>query len=298
MRTIIFGIRKSALAKRQLEEFIAFLENQKLTFKYDVKTIVTQGDKDRTSPLHEMGQGIFTKEIERALLRREIDCAVHSLKDMPVKIEQGTICPCFPPRLDVRDCVIGRRGVEVQVLKGLRIGTGSPRRSEFLKEIESDVEILPLRGNVETRLRKLDNGDYDAIILAACGLKRLGYTDRISRYFDPDQFVPAAGQGIICAQTRLDDDELNGALKKCSSWEAEEASVSERKVLEALGIGCQMPFGVYARFEGENFIITAKFYMGSKKSYVYARRTSLKADRETATADLIRQLKMEMGKES
>ncbi|MBF0484863.1 MAG: hydroxymethylbilane synthase [Candidatus Omnitrophica bacterium] len=169
MRKIIFGIRKSVLARKQLDEFITYLVKNKIIFDYSIKTIQTAGDKDQKSPVAQMGQGIFTKEIERAILNNEIDCAVHSLKDMPVKTEKGTVLTFCGAREDVRDCLVVRKGISANDLKGLRIGTGSPRRNAFLKELEPTVKILQIRGNVDTRLRKLDQGEYDGIVLAACG---------------------------------------------------------------------------------------------------------------------------------
>ena len=294
MRKIIFGIRKSRLAESQLNEFLAYLANNKLNLDYSVKTITVEADKDKVSPACKMGQGIFTKEIERALIQKDIDCAVHSLKDMPVKIEPGTILSCFPVRQDVRDCMVARDGVSRDKLKGLKIGTGSPRRSAFLKEMEQDIEVLPLRGNVDTRLRKMDSGDYDAMVLAVCGLKRLGYINRINRYFDPDIFVPAAGQGIICSQTRNDDNVLNNSLRACSYQDTEQSALLERKVLEALDIGCLKPFGVYARFNGNEFIITAKSYQETSHIYIYEQRKSPRIDSEKVTFDLISFMKQKM----
>jgi hydroxymethylbilane synthase len=292
MRTLIFGIRKSALAQRQLDEFIIFLTRKKLSFNYSVKTLVTKGDQNKTLPVDQMGQGIFTKEIELALLSGEIDCAVHSLKDMPVKIEKGTVLSCFPPRHDARDCLVVPDGVPPKNLKRLRIGTGSPRRTTFLKEIESTAQALPIRGNIDTRLRKLDNGDYDALILAACGLKRLRYESRIAHYFDPAKFVPAAGQGIICSQTRVDDEELNDSLKRLSCVETEKVTRAERKVLTVLGIGCQVPFGVNARFEGEKFFLSSRGYVAAKKIFVEEQRICLATEWEAATDDLAQQMKI------
>ncbi|MBF0486445.1 MAG: hydroxymethylbilane synthase [Candidatus Omnitrophica bacterium] len=297
MRTIVFGIRKSALARRQLEEFIAYLAKNSVTIPHTVKAIQTQGDKDKTSPMDQMGQGIFTKEIERAILSHEIDCAVHSLKDMPVKATAGTVLSFCGPREDVRDCLVLRDGVSGNDLKGLRIGTGSPRREAFLKEIAPSVKLLPIRGNVDTRLRKLDQGDYEGIVLAACGLKRLGYGNRISRYFDPQTFVPAAGQGVICSQTRADDAEINSVLEKCASLDTAQAVAAERKVLEALEVGCHTPFGVYARFDKEQFIISARLYVEHNNRYIAEQRTSSRMDREKVTADLIDGLKKQAGKQ-
>lgn len=292
MRRIIFGIRKSALARRQLDEFMESLVSHNIKLDYEIKTITTSGDKDQTSPVAEMGQGIFTKEIERALLDKEIDCAVHSLKDMPVKTKEGTALSFCLPRQDPRDCLVVKRGLNAESLRGLRVGTGSPRRSAFLKEMEPEIKFLPIRGNVDTRIRKLDQGDYDAIVLAACGLERLGLHSRIHTYLDPETFVPAAGQGIVCSQTRSDDVEINTALKQCASLMTEQTARAERKVLEALEVGCQMPFGVYARFDGERFFITAKIYVEDRKIYVSKQRTSSAADWPKATEELIQDMKM------
>lgn len=297
MRKIIFGIRKSSLAESQLNEFLAYLVSKKLDLDYSVKTILVAADKDKVSKVCEIGQGAFTKEIERALIDNDIDCAVHSLKDMPVKIEPGTALSCFSMRQDVRDCLVVRDGVFRDKLKGLKIGAGSPRRSAFLKEIERGLEVLPLRGNVDTRLRKMDNGDYDALVLAACGLNRLGHANRISRYFDPEIFVPAAGQGIICSQTRSDDHVLNNALRASSCQDTQQSALLERKVLAALEIGCLKPFGVYARFNGEEFIIIAKSYQEASNTYIYEQRKCPRAESEKTTNDLISCLKNKMLKD-
>ncbi|MBF0531969.1 MAG: hydroxymethylbilane synthase [Candidatus Omnitrophica bacterium] len=291
MRTLVFGIRKSALARVQLEEFIAFLAQQNFIFDYCVKTIATAGDQDKKTPLDKMGRGIFTKTIEAALLRGEIDCAVHSLKDMPAELEPGTALSCFPPRQDSRDCLVVRPGVAPEHLAGLRIGTGSPRRAAFLKELESTAQALPVRGNVETRLRKLDKGDYDGLILAAAGLKRLGYAGRVARYFDPEIFVPPAGQGIICGQTRGRDIELNQALRACSCAATGKAAQAERKILTVLNIGCQVPFGVYARFDAEQFCITARGFTAAKQALVSKKQVVPAAQWEAAVDKLINALK-------
>lgn len=295
MRKIIFGIRKSRLALKQLDEFLKHLASKDLNFNYSIKTIMTKADNDQVSPVHEMGQGIFTKEIEQALLRKDIDCAVHSLKDVPVEVAAGTELSCFPEREDPRDCLIAGEDTFVGNLRKLRLGTGSPRREAFLKELEPDLEALPLRGNVDTRVSKMEEGDYDAMVLAACGLKRLGYVNLIRRYFDADTFVPAAGQGVICGQIRRDDAELANALKSCSCQNSESAALAERKVLKGLEIGCQKPFGVYARFEKDEFIIIAKAFLEKSLTYIYERRKCLRQDWEEVTDELIAEMKIRMG---
>jgi hydroxymethylbilane synthase len=288
---IIFGIRESRLAKAQLEEFISYLSENGIHIEYDIKTIKTKGDRDTSAPIDHLGQGIFIKELESELLSGKIDCAVHSLKDMPVNVTDKTALACFPPRSDERDCLVCREGVSPDGLKGASIATGSPRRTAFVKEAEADVKILPLRGNVDTRLRKLEQGDFDAMIIASCGLKRIGCSDRISAYLDSDTFVPAAGQGTICAQVRDNDTELLSALQNVSCEETEQAAISERKVLKELGVGCRMPFGVFARFESNEFVIAAKAYLNDRESpYVYCKQKGPREDYEKVTDDIIKEL--------
>jgi hydroxymethylbilane synthase len=294
MRRVVFGIRKSRLARAQLDEFIAYAAKSGVKMDCAIKTITAKGDRHRDIPIEELGQGIFIKELERELLSGGIDCAVHSLKDMPTDIAHGTLLASFPPRGDERDCLICRDGIAPHQLKGARVAIGCPRRRAFMIEREPDIGILPLRGNVDTRMDKLEKGDFDAMILAACGLKRIGYGGRISEYLDPDAFVPAAGQGAICAQSREDDKELNKILRNPSCYDTVNAVTSERKVLKELGIGCRMPFGVFARFEKDKFYITAKACVSQKASCIYYKMEGHRAEYEKITDILIDRLKNEM----
>lgn len=294
MRKIIFGIRKSRLAHAQLDEFVAYIVSKGLEMEYEIKTVTTKGDLDRETPVEELGQGIFIKELEKELLLKNIDCALHSLKDVPVETAQGTLLSCFPMRGDERDCLVCRDAVSPSRLKDIRVASGSPRRKAFIKELAPAIDDLPLRGNVDTRLRKLDQGEFDAIVLAACGLKRIGKETRISEYFDSDKFVPAAGQGGLSAQTRCGDTELNFALKDISCQDTQKAVQSERRVLRELSIGCRMPFGVFARFEKGEFIITAKMYIEGKDSYIYCRQKGPQAEFEKVTAELIGELEKQI----
>jgi hydroxymethylbilane synthase len=297
MRKIIFGIRKSSLAARQLDEFIAHMGSMKIHFKCEVLAISTGADKKPEAAISDLGVGIFTKELERALLSGEIDCAVHSLKDVPVGIGSGTVLSCFTPRADARDCVVWSPGRSAGGgLKGLRVATGSPRRAAFIRDIEPDIEVMPLRGNVDTRLRKCEAGEFDAMVLAACGLKRLGREDRIGLYLEPDEFVPAAGQGIVCAQTRFDDGELNSVLERASSQETEKAALCERAVIESLGIGCRAAFGVFARFTKDGFSITAKSHSDKTGRYLSHRSGGPAKEHKKLTQELIDFMRREMGK--
>lgn len=295
MRKIIFGIRQSILARTQLNEFISYLVRQGIDMEFEIKRIKTKGDKDRHSPIEELEQGVFIKELERELLAGGIDCAVHSLKDVPVEIANGTVLPCFPPRADERDCLVCGDHTASNRLKGLRVASGSPRRSAFLGEFEPDVKILPLRGNVDTRLKKLENGEFDAMVIAASGLKRIGYEEKISLYFDSDTFVPAAGQGVLCAQTREYDTELNSKLRDVSCRDTELAIESERRVLKELRVGCRLPFGVFARFVDDIFVITAKLYIKEKDSYISCKLKGPRKDTQKMTGDVISKIKEAIG---
>jgi hydroxymethylbilane synthase len=187
---------------------------------------------------------LFTKEIEEALLEGRIDIAVHSLKDMPTAIPQGLQIAATPLREDARDVMIGAMLSEVR--SGGRIGTGSLRRIAQLGALRPDVIAEPVRGNVDTRLRKLDEGQFDAIVLAAAGLRRLGWADRIAEYLSPEVMCPAVGQGSLAIQTRSDG---GAALLACSALNHPEtfsAVSAERAVLSVLGGGCQVPVGAYA----------------------------------------------------
>jgi hydroxymethylbilane synthase len=271
MRKIVFGIRQSRLARTQFEEFISFTAASGLKIDYEVEEIRSKGDRFKSSPIEELGQGIFIKELEERLIAKDIDCAVHSLKDMPVNLTHGTLLSSFCPRADERDCLVCRRGVEPYNLKGKRIAIGSPRRRAFMIEQEHDIDILPLRGNVDTRVKKLEEDEFDAMVLAACGLERIGYGSKISRHFKSDAFVPAAGQGVICSQTREDDRELNTALEKATCHDTARAANSERLVLKELGVGCRAPFGAFARFKEEDFLIDVKFYLQAKRECFYRK---------------------------
>ncbi len=180
-----------------------------------------------------------------------------------------------------------------RVLRALRplrfINHNDPLKS-FVKAIRPDIKIVLLRGNVDTRINKLEKGQFDAMILASCGLKRIGYENRISKYFDPDKFVPAGGQGAICGQVRKDD-ELYKVFSDVSCKDAELSCIAERKVLEELGIGCRKPFGVFARFEKDTFIITAKAYVEKTKSYIYSKRQGPRQAHESLTSEVIEELR-------
>ena len=213
-----------------------------------IDIIKTTGDKITDVPLAKVGtNGLFTKEIEEALLEKRADLAVHSLKDLPTELPQGLVLAAVPPREDPRDAIVGKRIAELP--QGASVGTSSLRRSAQLRRLRPDLLVESVRGNVDTRLRKLDEGRYEAILLAAAGLRRLGWEQRIAEYLEPSVMCPAVGQGALAIETRA-----NGAgFEACRALDhpATHAAVdAERGVLLALGGGCQVPIGAYAVVEG------------------------------------------------
>jgi hydroxymethylbilane synthase len=239
---LTIGSRGSALAVWQANH-VAVLLNA-ISIETRIEIIKTTGDHLQTASLTQAGgRGLFTKEIEQALLDGSIDVAVHSLKDLPTEITPGLTIAAVPERGDPRDVLVGRTLDDLP--HGARVGTSSSRRATQLRYLRPDLAIEPVRGNVDTRLRKLKEGQYDAIVLAAAGLKRLGLEQEIAQILTPDQICPAPGQGALGIQTRGNDpaEEICRGLDHPDSRIAVEA---ERAVLAGLGGGCQLPVGAFA----------------------------------------------------
>jgi hydroxymethylbilane synthase len=206
-----------------------------------IEIIKTTGDKVTDVPLAKVGtKGLFTKEIEEALLDGRADLAVHSLKDLPTELPEGLVLAAVPEREDPRDAVVGRKLAELP--RGARVGTSSLRRTAQLRQLRPDLQVESVRGNLDTRLRKLDEGQYDAILLAAAGLKRLGWGDRIAEILAPEQMCPAVGQGALAIETRAGFEKV----AMLDHADTHTAVAAERAVLASLGGGCQVPIGAYA----------------------------------------------------
>ncbi len=248
---LVIGTRASQLAKQQASEIAAELQQlwagENITV--ETKLIETTGDKILDQPLAQIeGKGVFLKEIERALLQNEIDLAVHSLKDVPTELPSGLKLAALPRRADPRDVLVAEEYENLQELPaGARVGTGSKRRRTQLLQRRSDLEVTSVRGNVDTRLQKLHKQDFQAIVLAAAGLKRLGLSQHISCYFSPCQFVPAAGQGGLAVEIQSDNSWLETQLKKLEDKNTVSCLKAERTLLNRLGGGCHVPIGCYAR---------------------------------------------------
>ena len=251
---LVIGSRGSKLALWQAN----YTKDRLAALGYEcrIDVIQTTGDRFQSGPLKEIGnKGLFTKEIEEALLERRIDLAVHSLKDMPTALPEGLQISATPEREDPRDAIIGARLSELPT--GARIGTGSLRRMAQLAAARPDLAIEPVRGNVDTRLRKLDEGQFHAIVLACAGLNRLGWSHRIAEHLPVDIMCPAVGQGALAIETRADGGEALDACRKLDHEPTHIAITAERAVLDVLGGGCQVPVGAYATVDGTSMHIRA-----------------------------------------
>jgi hydroxymethylbilane synthase len=251
---LTIGSRGSQLALWQARWIQARIESFGMESRIEI--IHTTGDKITDVALSKVGtKGLFTKEIEEALLAGAIDLAVHSLKDMPTELPDGLTLAAIPEREDPRDAMVGRT-LEALALKA-RVGTSSLRRAAQLRVKRPDLEIENIRGNVDTRLRKLDEGQYDAIVLASAGLRRLGWENRITELLDPEVMCPAVGQGALAVETRADGGAAETIAKRLDHRESRIAVTAERAVLRALGGGCQVPIGAYATVDGDAVLVRA-----------------------------------------
>ncbi|MDN4072712.1 hydroxymethylbilane synthase [Fictibacillus terranigra] len=260
MRKIIVGSRRSKLAITQTNWFIDQLKALGLPFEFEVKEIVTKGDVILDVTLSKVGgKGLFVKEIEQALLDKEIDMAVHSMKDMPSVLPDGLIIGCTPKRVDPRDAFISEKYKSLEELpSGSIVGTSSLRRAAQLLHVRPDLEIKSIRGNIDTRLGKLKSGEFDAIILAAAGLERMGWSaDTVTEYLPVSLSLPAVGQGSLSIECREEDAELRELLQHLNDEDTYRTVMAERAFLHTLEGGCQVPIAAYAeKTEGQEISLT------------------------------------------
>src|SRR5687767_3503286 len=265
MTSLNLGTRGSQLALFQANTVAALLA-ARAGVACEIVVIRTSGDRLAEAPLSEVGgKRLFVKEIEDALLDRRIDLAVHSSKDMPAVLPDGLAVGAVLPRADARDAVVLPVPGPLLSLEDLvrrlgqspRVGTSSVRRTAQLTQLFPGARFEPIRGNLDTRLRKVDGGEYDALVLAAAGLIRLGRVDRISATLEPGTCVPAPGQGIIAVELRDNDQQTAGLVTKINDSDAAAALTAERAVVTRLGGGCQMPIGAYAAASGGSLALTA-----------------------------------------
>jgi len=291
MRKIIVGSRRSKLALTQTNWFIEQMKAAGAPFEFEVKEIVTKGDQILDVTLSKVGgKGLFVKEIEQALYDKEIDFAVHSMKDMPAVLPEGLVIGCVPPREDARDAFISKNHVKFMDLPiGAVVGTSSLRRSSQLLLMRPDLTIKWIRGNIDTRLNKLETEEYDAILLAAAGLKRMGWSDDVvTEFIEPEQCLPAVGQGALGIECREDDTELLNELSKLNDDATWRAVQAERAFLSAMDGGCQVPIAGYAIAEDANVAFTG--YVGSPDAMKVFKATVIQEDPVSAGKEVARQL--------
>jgi hydroxymethylbilane synthase len=247
--TLRIATRKSPLALWQANHVRETLLARHPNLDIELVTMSTQGDKILDTPLAKVGgKGLFVKELEVGMLNGQADLAVHSMKDVPVEFPGGLGLSAILPREDPRDVFISTRaGCIEELARGARVGTSSLRRQCQLRLLRPDLEVLDLRGNVNTRLKKLDQGDYAAILLAAAGVKRMGWGERVTEYLSPDRFLPAIGQGAIGIEIRIDDERVNELTAALNDAATATCVSAERAVNQALQGGCQVPIAGHAQ---------------------------------------------------
>lgn len=263
---LIVGSRDSVLAIVQSNIVIDYLRRSSPELEVELLTLKTTGDIRLDGPLYQIGgKGLFVKELDIALLERRSDISVHSLKDVPMEISEELPLLGFSSREDVRDALVMGPGKGQALRTGMVVGCSSLRRQLQLRALYPGVEFKNVRGNVQTRLRKLDSGEYDALVLASAGLKRLGLEERITRCFEPDEMLPAAGQGILAVQGRRDED--YSVLEGFYDPDGTAAALAERAFIRRINGGCSSPMAAHAVIRGDVLELTALYFDEQLESY-------------------------------
>ncbi len=259
MDTIRLGTRGSELALWQARWVRDRLIEAWPEMSVEIVEISTKGDQDLTTPLSRIGQvGLFTHTLEQRLLAGEIDVAVHSLKDVPAQLAQGCVLACYGPREDPRDAWFQREGLSIADLpRGAKVATGSLRRRSQLLHLRGDLEMVELRGNLNTRWRKFEEGRFDGMVLAAAGVKRLGWLDRVTTLVEPEILLPAVGQGILGLETRSGDEAID-LLAPLNDGKSRRCAVAERALLEGVAGGCVVPLAGYCVEDAGELVLRAR----------------------------------------
>jgi len=279
---LVVGTRGSPLALTQTESVVALLRAAEPALEIRVQRITTKGDVMRDVPLATLGgRGVFVDAIEEALRSGEIDVAVHSAKDMPSRVPPDLAIAAFLERADARDVIVSRAGTLAELPPGARVGTSSLRRASQIRRVRPDLDLRDLRGNVDTRLRKLDAKEYDAIVLAAAGLARLGLSARVTEWLPVERMVPSPGQGALAIETRADDARVRALVERLDHAPTSAAVVAERAFLARLGVGCAAAVGAYATLEPDDRLTLVAMIGAPDGRSVQAHRT---AERHRATA--------------
>ncbi len=255
---LVIGTRGSKLALWQ-SNYVKGLVEEITGLPVELKIIKTTGDKILDVPLAKVGgKGLFTKELEVELAAGSVDLCVHSMKDVPTELPEGLCIAATPKRVDPRDALVSGAGYTLDTLpEGAKVGTSSLRRVAQVRNLRPDVQIVDVRGNLDTRMRKAEDGEVDVVILASAGITRMGWADRISSYIPTEQMVSAVGQGAIGVEIREDDEYMRGVMAKIDDAETHTCVTAERVVMRRLEGGCQVPIGAYARIEGDTLVMDA-----------------------------------------
>lgn len=259
-QTLRIGTRDSILARLQTDIAVKIISAKFLEMNFEIIAIKTAGDKILNKPLSELGgRGVFVKELEESLLKQEVDIVVHSLKDLPTEMPEGLVLGATVDRADPRDVLVSKSGQSFMELPpGSRVATSSQRRAAQLRALRADLQFVDIRGNLQTRLRKLDEGQCDAMVLAAAGLQRLDLTERIAQYFEPEQCTPAVGQGALGIECHKDNELAVEILGTINDATVSACTDAERAFLKRLGGGCSVPVGALAMLaENAELVLSA-----------------------------------------
>ena len=286
--TLRLGTRGSALARAQTALVASQLKELNPGLAVEEVIVRTRGDAMLGSPIHELGgKGLFVKEIEDALLQGEIDAAVHSLKDLPSDLPDGLVLASIPEREEPWDALVSRGGESIRGLApGGRVGTSSLRRIAQIRRFRRDLEIVELRGNVDTRLEKVAAGEVEGAVLALAGLKRLGLEERATESLAPELMLPAAGQGALAIETRGDDAATRGLMEGLEHPATKRAVTAERAVMARLEGGCQLPLAIFAEFRKNGFCIKTRLASVDGERMVEKERTGPPDDAMRLAEDL------------
>ncbi|WP_396129479.1 hydroxymethylbilane synthase [Exiguobacterium mexicanum] len=277
MRKIIVGSRRSQLAMTQTKWVIDQLKKAGAQNEFEIKEIVTKGDQIVDVQLSKVGgKGLFVKEIQQLMIAGDIDFAVHSMKDVPAELPEELYISCMPKRVDARDVLICENGYTLETLpEGAVIGTSSLRRGAQMLAARPDLDIQWIRGNIDTRLKKLETEHFNAILLAKAGLERMGWTDRVNfEALDADMMVPAVGQGVLAIESRKDDAEVTAILQLLHDDVTAKAATAERTFLKAIEGSCHVPVGGYATVDGDDVTLTGLIASVDGKEVLRVTKTS------------------------
>jgi hydroxymethylbilane synthase len=291
--TLIVATRDGLLALAQTEIVVQALHKLRPDLDIRIKKITSEGDRDRRTTLWELKEtGFFTSRLEEALLANEADIAVHSFKDLPTAFRNGLTIAAVFDRQYPEDCLVSNSSAKsvAELPQSAKVGTSSLRRTVQLNRLREDLHCAPIRGNVNTRLKKLERGEFDAIILARAGLERLGLADKISCIFDPAKFIPAPAQGALAIQVRSDDAETKEIVSKLDDKNARITTTAERLVFAALGCGCHAPAGVFAKIDGSQIIIWGCFSDPDGTNFVHSCVSGPASDYESSAKTLASKL--------